>query len=467
MAGGCQTVQALSIRTGAGTVCGGCVPRLAELTAETLSQPVRCLEVIERAHRVRSFRFEMPQRLAAGTIQPGQRLFVGAKVGGVEVVGPIRSPRRPASGAITRSPFSASRMARCRTGCSSNAPGATVAVLPPSGTCFFELADPRPLVCLVGGIGVTPALDICRSAAASGTGRRMHVDYRCRRAIRSFAARNCAAGLPTPEYQRRTRVTCEDGRFQAVDVTALACEFSDADWLICGSKPFQADAQGCCSITGCASACSHRIVHPGRGRIRPNHADLGVVAPATARGGLRTARRGGCVRRAGDHRDQVAVARYAAGGDRLQRVDRQRAARPAALQWHLGYVRWRRRAQETSRAYGFHVALGPAVLGMMWLHSTHLGYGSSMAVSLSFLPSLATGAILGAHPRSSRWEGAGARCWRATSSCRAREPASPSPMASRRCGTDMSQATPSLDRKPIKPAAYVLGAVVVAAESRR
>jgi hypothetical protein len=29
----------------------------------------------------------------------------------------------------------------------------------------------------------------------------------------------------------------------------------------------------------------------------------------------------------------------------------------------------------------------------------------SMAVSLSFLVSLATGAILGAHPRSPRWEG--------------------------------------------------------------
>ena len=65
------------------------------------------------------------------------------------------------------------------------------------------------------------------------------------------------------------------------------------------------------------------------------------------------------------------------------------------LQWHLGYVRWRRRAQETSRAYGLHIAVGPAVLGMMWLHSTHLGYALSMAVSLSFLLSLATGAILG------------------------------------------------------------------------
>jgi hypothetical protein len=43
---------------------------------------------------------------------------------------------------------------------------------------------------------------------------------------------------------------------------------------------------------------------------------------------------------------------------------------------------------------------------MMWLHSTHLGYALSMAVSLSFLLSLVTGAVLGAHPRSLRWDGA-------------------------------------------------------------
>src|SRR5215475_5274162 len=41
----------------AGTTCGACLPRLAELTAETLWQTVYCLEVIDRAPRVKSFRF--------------------------------------------------------------------------------------------------------------------------------------------------------------------------------------------------------------------------------------------------------------------------------------------------------------------------------------------------------------------------------------------------------------------------
>ena len=74
------------------------------------------------------------------------------------------------------------------------------------------------------------------------------------------------------------------------------------------------------------------------------------------------------------------------------------------LQWHLGYVRWRNRTRETSKAYGLHIATGPAVLGMIFLHSTHIGYALSMAVSISFLVNLATGAVLGAHPRSPRWD---------------------------------------------------------------
>ena len=83
------------------------------------------------------------------------------------------------------------------------------------------------------------------------------------------------------------------------------------------------------------------------------------------------------------------------------------------LQWHLGYVRLRDRTEATPRPYGLHVAIGPAVLGMMWLHSTHFGYALSMALSVSFLASLASGAILGAYARSPEWEGA----WRALLGC--------------------------------------------------
>jgi hypothetical protein len=41
------------------------------------------------------------------------------------------------------------------------------------------------------------------------------------------------------------------------------------------------------------------------------------------------------------------------------------------LQWRLAYLRLRNGTAKSARAYGLHIAIGPAVLGMIWLHSTH------------------------------------------------------------------------------------------------
>src|SRR6516165_7932287 len=167
-----------SMRSGAGTTCGGCLPRLAELTAETLWQTVYCLEVIDRAPRVKSFRFEVPPYHGVGQPQPGQRLIVRATIGGVDVQRPYTL-----TSSVTERRYYELTVQREPHGIMSNwlfdnmGPGSAVAILPPSGTCFFELHEPRPLVCLVGGIGITPALGICRSATASGARRRVHVDY--------------------------------------------------------------------------------------------------------------------------------------------------------------------------------------------------------------------------------------------------------------------------------------------------
>src|SRR5262245_46256320 len=72
----------------AGTTCGACLPRLAELTAETLWQTVYCLEVIDRARGSNRFVFEVPSYHGLGQIQPGQRLIVRATIGGVDVQRP-------------------------------------------------------------------------------------------------------------------------------------------------------------------------------------------------------------------------------------------------------------------------------------------------------------------------------------------------------------------------------------------
>src|SRR5205814_4730920 len=43
----------------------------------------------------------------------------------------------------------------------------------------------------------------------------------------------------------------------------------------------------------------------------------------------------------------------------------------ALLQWRLSYVRALGSRQDTARAYGLHMPIGPIILGAIWLHSTH------------------------------------------------------------------------------------------------
>jgi hypothetical protein len=205
-----------------------------------------------------------------------------------------------------------------------------------------------------------------------------------------------------------TRLTREQGRFCASDLGVLAQEFPGSDWLVCGSKPFQSDAQRLLREQGIAPRHIHIESFDAVGGAMP------VVAAATAV--LSPGKR-----RLVGYGLLLAIAAFVVQAligikwpllARLQATTAYSAFTGSGLlvllllQWHLGYVRWRNRALETSRSYGFHIAIGPAVLGMMWLHSTHFGYALSMAVSLSFLASLATGAVLGAHPRSPRWDGA-------------------------------------------------------------
>jgi flavin-dependent oxidoreductase len=269
------------------------------------------------------------------------------------------------------------------------------------------LREQRPLVCLVGGIGVTPALAICRSAAASGSRRRVHVDY----SVSTRGQIVCAEELGAltsrhPAITWHTRITAAQGRFQAADLARLAIEFPDCDWLICGSQSFQTDAERLLIEHGIAP----RHIHIESFRAFDGETTAEPTATALMSPRQRAVMGYGML---------IVLAAFVAQAllgitwpllDRLQAATAYSALTGTALlgllmlQWRLAYVRLRKRAANTAWAYGLHVAIGPAVLAMIWLHSARLGYGLSMAVCLNILGSLATGALLAANPRSPRWE---------------------------------------------------------------
>jgi hypothetical protein len=242
--------------------------------------------------------------------------------------------------------------------------------------------------------------------AASGASRRIHVDYSAssrEEVVCGDELHALASSHDTITF--RARITRKHGRFNAADLHRLARKFPEADWLICGSQRFQSDAQRLLLRDGVAPQRIHIESFEAAGGATAAPATTAVLSPRK--------------RQTVGYWLLFALAAYVVQAvlgvkwpllERLQATTTYSALTGTGLlvllclQWQLGSLRWRGRTLETSRAYGLHIATGPAVLGLMWLHSTHFGYALSLAVNLSFLASLTTGAILGAYPRSPQWE---------------------------------------------------------------
>lgn len=403
---GAATVQAISAQTGAGTSCGGCLPKLAEFTAEKLWAKARCLEIVERNENVRSFRFEIPELFATSGHEAGQRIVVQGLVNDVAV----QRPYTLTSASTCRDHYEIT-VQREPGGVFSNwlfdrlQPGDEVSLLPPGGACFFVSYEQRPLVCLVGGIGLTPALAIARSFASIGSRRPLHIDHSvtsrekaiCNAELEALAAANDSTTF-------HLRITGEQGRIAFADAFALSHRFADADWLICGSPKFQDGVRALLEKQGILPHRIHIESFIAGSTPRDDGRETAPVPSPHRRmiiGSLTLATIAAFVTQAYFvsewpllHRLQTHIGYSALTGIVLVLL--------TVLQWRLSYARAGGNRQDMSRAYGLHIAIGPIVLGAMWLHSTHFGYALSMAVSVGFLLSLASGALLGARPRSEK-----------------------------------------------------------------
>ena len=121
--------------------------------------------------------------------------------------------------------------------------GATLRLSRPQGEFWADLDLPEPIVCLVAGIGVTPALAIARTLAARGSGQTLEVDYSVRfeREI-AYAGEWRAMTAAHPNIQVRFRRTATGGRLGRGDFADYRARHPRARYYICGPLAFQRGA---------------------------------------------------------------------------------------------------------------------------------------------------------------------------------------------------------------------------------
>ncbi|MHC4393707.1 MAG: cyclic nucleotide-binding domain-containing protein, partial [Planctomycetota bacterium] len=241
---GCNTAAELTERTGAGSVCGACIPRLRELCGCAEWTPVTVTEQIRVSDTVRSFRLTPASGELVAPL-PGQHVVVQARIGNDWVQRPYtltsdctecgsyqitvkREPRGLLSGWL---------FDRCDE-------QSLLRVSAPLGTFTLAMDSKAPGACFVGGIGVTPAVAMARSLAATGSPHRLHIDLSSSEPetlayLTKIAEQAKAQGLTVS-----TRLTSEAGHVTREDVAAVARELPGAIFFICGPKGFQEHVEG-------------------------------------------------------------------------------------------------------------------------------------------------------------------------------------------------------------------------------
>ena len=234
---GCHTAEQVAQRTRATLVCGGCLPTVREMLGVADWAPARCTSIVALGERVRAFRLQPLDRSVAA-FHPGQHLVVQGRIGEHWVQRTYTISSAPGDGGdgyeVTVQRESAGVFSRWLF---ERSPGdALLRISPPGGSYHLSADGPVDAVCLVGGIGVTPALSMARALALAPDRGRLHVDYSVSELAQAVALgelRGLAARHPHIRCQ--VRATRTHGRLGAAEVAALAQAHPAATFYLCGS----------------------------------------------------------------------------------------------------------------------------------------------------------------------------------------------------------------------------------------
>ncbi len=238
IAAGCHTREALATKTGASLVCGGCGPLIAEMLGRPDFLPAKVIETAPVSATVRSFRIQ-PVTGTCKSYRAGQHILLQAQIDNRWIQRSYTLSSAPGAGhyeiTVKREPngvFSQWLFDRCL-------PNAVLRVSEPAGNYFLPDDQENDIVCLVSGIGVTPALAITRTLAQSPREFRLHVDYSMHdREASVYTDELLSYARQHENIEIRLRITGEEGRVQQEDIDRLHQMLPKADFYLCGGASY-------------------------------------------------------------------------------------------------------------------------------------------------------------------------------------------------------------------------------------
>lgn len=242
IASGCHSTEQVASRTRATLVCGGCLPTVKDMLGVADWTPARCESVVRLGEQVCAFRIK-PLDRAVAPFHPGQHLVIQGRIGDLWVQRPYTissapgagdtyeiTVKREAKGAFSRWLFDRGE---------SGGGDVLLRISAPGGSFHWPVDEPVDAVCMVGGIGVTPALSMARALAHSPGRGRLHIDYSVPEPSQAIALDELRQiAVQTPNMTLNVRATRTQGRIDSAEIGRLAQAHANATFYLCGSDGY-------------------------------------------------------------------------------------------------------------------------------------------------------------------------------------------------------------------------------------
>ena len=239
MMGGCLTLDAIASKTGATTVCGGCIPAVNEMLGRSDWIAASLVAVIPLTQEIHAFRFE-PREGECLPYKPGQHIVVQGRIAnrwvqrsytlssasGKSGYYEITVKREP-KGLFSRWLFerhSASELFR---------------LSKPRGHYYLPDNPASNVVCLMGGIGITPAIAMCRSLVGTNRAYHLHVDYSVSSSLEQIGTEEFAEfAARDQQLTFRVRLTRTEGRITQDEIQELVKAYPSATFFLCAGAGY-------------------------------------------------------------------------------------------------------------------------------------------------------------------------------------------------------------------------------------
>lgn len=239
---GAKSLETISSATGAGSECGCCQVYIKELLGEKSWLPVKLASLQRYSENYIAFRFARTDGSPWSQEKPGAYFILQAYIDGVWIGRPYAITDDGASSGfreitVKRKPDGAfsgwlfdhvDTLANQKLRISASVGGSAI-----------NPRSEKPIICFVGGVGITPALALCRMLNQNRGCAKVYIDYSASTEEDFFCHDELLQIAKQRNLSINFRQTAISGRIKQVDIDAIVQTHPDQDYYVCGPDSYK------------------------------------------------------------------------------------------------------------------------------------------------------------------------------------------------------------------------------------